>query len=325
MKALVEIISPGMLACLQDRGRRGFRRIGVPTSGVLDSQAMRIANRLAGNPDDWPVIEFFGGGFALKALEAPIAIGLAGDFPHSWRTHLLGPGEIFRSGMIEKGRVGYVAIAGLEAEIWLGSASVYARAGLGSFLTSGTRLTCALGHGEARILSAPPKPEAGPIRVVLGPQDDFFTPEAIALFLAEEFEVTQESDRMGMRLAGPLLKHRDEKGSEIVSDATLPGSIQVPGNGRPIVLLADGQTAGGYPKIATVISADLPRLACSAPGTRLRFAVVAPAEGGELARQKERETKELLAAIKSAPPEGGVDLEALYAANLVDGVFCHDP
>jgi biotin-dependent carboxylase-like uncharacterized protein len=325
MKALVEIISPGGLASLQDLGRRGFRRIGVPSSGALDPQALRIANRLAGNPDDWPGIEFFGGGLALKALDGPVCLGLAGNFANSWRSRLLAPGEIFRSGMIEKGRVGYVAVTGLESEKWLGSASTYARAGLGSLLMPRARLTCPPSQREDWMLPAPPPSENGPIHVVLGPQDDFFIPEAIAIFLSQEFEITKESDRMGMRLAGPRLEHRQEKGCEITSDATLPGSIQVPGNGRPIVLLADGQTAGGYPKIATVISADLPRLACLAPGSRVGFAAVSQEEGVELARQKEKETVALLDSIKPAPPQGGVDIQALYAANLVDGVFYHDP
>jgi biotin-dependent carboxylase-like uncharacterized protein len=325
MNAVVEIISPSMLASIQDLGRAGFRRIGVPSSGALDPQALRIANHLAGNPDDWPGIEFFGGGLALRAIDAPVCIGLAGNFPNSWRSRLLAPGETFRSGVIEPGRVGYVAIAGLAVEKWLGSASTYARAGLGALLASGARLTCAPSQREDWLLPGPSPVQTGPIRVVLGPQEDFFTLDSITTFLSAEFETTQESDRMGMRLAGPLLQHREEKGCEITSDATLPGSIQVPGNGRPIVLLADGQTAGGYPKIATVISADLPRLACSVPGTRFRFTAITPEEGVELAKQREKETIALLDSIRLAPPEGGIDLNALYTANLVDGIFSHDP
>jgi allophanate hydrolase len=122
---------------------------------------------------------------------------------------------------------------------------------------------------------------------------------------------------MGVRLEGPPLAHRGA--AEIVSDATVPGSVQVPGNGQPIVLLADAQTAGGYPKIATVIGADLPRLAAARPGSALRFVFVSTAEGEHLARAAEAETRALLASVRPLLV-GGVDAVALYGANLVSGV-----
>ena len=166
----------------------------------------------------------------------------------------------------------------------LGSASTYARAGLGGLdgrlLAAGARLSVVAYSGGERILrtlrTLPPV-EAAPIRVVLGPQDDYFDAPSIEHFLSAAYQVSPAADRMGMRLDGPLLRHRPDKGAEITSDATVPGSIQVPGQGLPIVLLADGQTAGGYPKIATVISADLPRLAVMAPGQRVRFTAISVA------------------------------------------------
>ena len=123
-----------------------------------------------------------------------------------------------------------------------------------------------------------------------------------------------------MRLDGPVLRHRPEKGSEITSDATVPGSIQVPGQGLPIVLLADGQTAGGYPKIATVISADLPRLAVMAPGQALRFAAVSVAAGELAARAREAALRALIGGIGPLEDARQVDAQALYAVNLVSGV-----
>ncbi|HRP95328.1 MAG TPA: biotin-dependent carboxyltransferase family protein, partial [Rhodocyclaceae bacterium] len=174
-----------------------------------------------------------------------------------------------------------------------------------------------------RVLKAPPSwggDARTPIRVVLGPQADYFDDDAIARFLAEPWIVSAAADRMGVRLEGARpLAHRADKGTEIVSDATVPGSIQVPGAGQPIVLLADAQTAGGYPKIATVVSADLPRLAARRPGATIHFAAVDAAAAERLSRARARELDRLLAGIAVLAGEG-VDLDALYRSNLVDGV-----
>jgi allophanate hydrolase len=158
---------------------------------------------------------------------------------------------------------------------------------------------------------------AAPIRVVAGPQADHFSEATLAAFVGAGYRVTAEADRMGVRLEGPPLPHLGEP--EIVSDATVPGSIQVPGNGQPIVLLADAQTAGGYPKIATVVGADLARVAGARPGQTLRFALVDAAEGERLARADESETRALLARLGPLL-DGGVDAAALYAGNLISGV-----
>ena len=126
---------------------------------------------------------------------------------------------------------------------------------------------------------------------------------------------------MGLRLQGPALAHRAEKGNEIVSDATVPGSVQVPGNGLPIVLLADGQTAGGYPKIGTVTSADLARLALAPIGSSVRFAPVGVAEAEAAARAAEAELRALLATVRTLALDGDIDLDAIYAVNLVSGMI----
>ena len=168
------------------------------------------------------------------------------------------------------------------------------------------------------MLPDPPPAEAGPVRIVAGPQADHFAAETLAAFVEAEYRVSTEADRMGVRLEGPPLAHRGAK--EIVSDATVPGSIQVPGNGQPIVLLADAQTAGGYPKIGTVIGADLPRVAATRPGQVLRFAWVTAEDGEQLARAAEAETRALIASLRPLL-RGGVDEAALYANNLVSGVL----
>lgn len=334
MTARLTIVFPGALASLQDFGRSGLRRAGVPRAGALEPGWLRIANALAGNAEHAAAIEFFGGGLLLRAEEAPLRVGLAGPFSaelvaadgvrrrvDGWRSLTLAPGEQLRCGMIVDARVAYVAVYGLQARQLLGSASTYARAGFGRLLMAGDCLDVAVdGGGADRMLPPPQVTSRAPIRVVPGPQADYFSASALAEFLSGEYHVTAESDRMGMRLDGPLLSHLPDMGVEITSDATVPGSIQVPGKGLPIVLLNDGQTAGGYPKIATVISADLPRLAVLPGGASVCFACVSVAEAEAAARAREADLRERLASLMLLEDTSGIDLNALYAGNLVSGM-----
>ena len=359
--ARLRIVHPGAMASLQDLGRSGLRRAGVPRAGALQPAWLRLANLLAGNEEYLAAIEFFGGGLQLRADEAPLRVALAGPFSaeilaadggrralDGWRSATLAPGEQLRCGMTRGARVAYVAVAGLAAPVLLGSASTYARAGFGSLLAAGDVFSVppAEGRGE-RMLAVPPAMAGGaagttdgvtdsqPIRIVPGPQADYFDfsggeklhmsydyfdDSALAAFLASTYRVTAESDRMGMRLDGTTLVHRPEKGADIASDATVPGSIQVPGNGKPIVLLNDGQTAGGYPKIATVVSADLPRLAALPAGAAVRFQAVSVAAAEAAARAAESDLKALAGSIVPAVVAGELDLDALYAGNLLSGM-----
>lgn len=331
----LELVSPGAYASLQDRGRRGYRRIGVPWAGVLDARLMRIANALVGNPEGAAVIECFDGGLQLAARGGALRLAVAGDAEveiqaagerhvvEAWRSLTLADGDLLRVRRLARGRIAVVAVEGLAVPAVLGSVSTYARAALGGLdgraLAAGARLVAAMPSDRHELmLAAAPRPESGPIRVVAGPQADHFDAAALAALVDAGYRVSTDADRMGVRLEGQPLTHRGAP--EIVSDATVPGSIQVPGNGQPIVLLADAQTAGGYPKIATVIGADLPRLAASRPGQLLRFAWVAAIEGERLARVAEAETLALLASLRPLLL-GGVDEAALYAANLVSGVL----
>ena len=343
MTATVEVVSPGALSTLQDLGRPGWRRHGVPGCGALDAALLRIANVLAGNAEGAAAIEFFVAGPTLKALDEPVQLGFAGDFSltlvrangertqlDSWRSVTLWPGDTLRAGSPRNSRCGVVAVRGLVAPLVLGSASTYMRALLGGYggraLAAGDKLSASAMPLKAgmvpteQILRRPRAPERGAMRVVLGPQADHFDAAALASFFGSEYQVSTEVDRMGVRLQGPALLHND-RGGEIVSDATVPGSIQVPGNGLPIVLLADGQTADGYPKIATVISADLPRLAVAAVGTPLRFESVTVAQAEALAREHEAALRRLLSAIEPLARDGDVDLHAMYNANLVSGMI----
>ena len=342
--ATIEVAAPGALATIQDLGRIGWRRFGVPRSGALDPALLRIANTLAGNAESAAAIEFFVAGPTLKAVEAPVRLGLAGDFEatlqrasgersriDSWRSVTLLPGEQLRVGQTRGARAGIVAVQGLEVPATLGSASTYTRARFGGqggrALAAGDKLKAAAAPVKVgapvaeRLLRHPPSPASGPIRVVLGPQSDHFDAEQIRAFFAAEYRVSADADRMGLRLQGPALAHRAEKGAEIVSDATVPGSVQVPGNGLPIVLLADGQTAGGYPKIGTVASADLARLALAPIGSSVRFAPVGVAEAEAAARAAEAELRALLASVRTLALDGDIDLDAIYTVNLVSGMI----
>ena len=343
MTATVEVVSPGALSTLQDLGRPGWRRHGVPGCGALDPALLRIANVLAGNAEGAAAIEFFVAGPTLKALDEPVQLGFAGDFSltlvrangertqlDSWRSVTLWPGDTLRAGSPRNSRCGVVAVRGLVAPLVLGSASTYMRALLGGYggraLAAGDKLSASAMPLKAgmvpteQILRRPRAPERGAMRVVLGPQADHFDAAALASFFGSEYQVSTEVDRMGVRLQGPALLH-NALGGEMVSDDTVPGSTQVPGNGMPIVLLADGQKAGGYPKIATVISADLPRLAVAAVGTPLRFESVTVAQAEVLAREHEAGLRRLLSAIEPLALDGDVDLHAMYNANLVSGMI----
>jgi biotin-dependent carboxylase-like uncharacterized protein len=219
-----------------------------------------------------------------------------------------------------------VVEGGIAVQPVLGSASTYVRAGLGGLdgraLRQGDLVPLATERAPERAelrLSAPPLASGEqPIRVILGPQQEHFTEEAVATLLGAEFRVSNSADRMGMRLDGPRLRHR--RGWDIVSDAIATGAVQVPGSGQPILLLADHQTTGGYPKIATVISADLPVVGRRRPGDRLRFAAVSVEEAEQLARGEERHLAALIAAFEAVPNGGGIDLATLYAGNLISGI-----
>lgn len=329
----IEVVSPGAFASVQDAGRRGYRRVGVPWSGALDARLMRVANALVGNADGTPVIECFDGGQQLVARGGSVRLAVAGHAVveiesagerralGAWRSLTLADGDTLRLRRLERGRVAVIAVEGLALPRVLGSASTYARAALGGVegraLAIGSTLPAANpAERPESMLPAPPAVDGGPIRLVAGPQANHFSAAALARLADTAYRVTAEADRMGVRLEGAALEHLGSP--EIVSDATVPGSIQVPGNGQPIVLLADAQTAGGYPKIATVVSADLARVAAARPGDALRFVLIGTEKGEALARAAEAETRALLASVRPMMP-GGVDEVAIYAGNLVSG------
>jgi len=291
------VTSIGPASSVQDGGRHGAQRFGLTTSGAMDRLALAAANTLLGNAPFAAAIEISPFGAAFTARDGAVRVALAGasrSVDIAGRavaidsSMTIADGETLSLGFARRGAFSYLAIeGGIAGEEMFGSLSVNARAGLGSPyprpLQAGDELeTRTAGGGSEWRIELPPVP-SGPIRVVLGPQDDEFSDDAKALFLDSDWKVSSTSDRMGYRLEGPAIKHLH--GHNIVSDGTVDGSIQVPGNGAPIVLMPDRGTTGGYPKIATVITADLGRLAQTQPGTAFRFRAVSMAEAHGEARK----------------------------------------
>lgn len=291
------VTSIGPASSVQDAGRVGTQRYGLPPSGVMDRLSLAAANALVGNAPMAAAIELGPFGAAFTAHGGPVRVALSGAqrnadiarHPVAFDTSMtIAEGETLTLGFARNGSFSYLAIeGGIAGEAVFGSLSVNARAGLGSPyprpLQAGDTLDVATASGAPeRRIDLPAKPEA-PIRVVLGPQDEEFSDEAKALFLASDWKISATSDRMGYRLEGPVIRHLH--GHNIVSDGTMNGSIQVPGNGQPIVLMPDRGTTGGYPKIATVISADFGRFAQISPGKSFRFASVSMAEAQAEARK----------------------------------------
>jgi biotin-dependent carboxylase-like uncharacterized protein len=334
MTALV-VLAAGPATSLQDLGRFGWQRFGVGPAGAMDRPALALANALVGNPAGVAAIEFALAGGRLRVEEGAARIAVAGAdsnlridgrFVTVLTSATAHEGQTIEIGPARTGVFSYLAVAGgLALTPALGSLSLHHRTGVGGLhgrsLRAGDRLPLALSApaGPELALSAATGHSAGPIRVVLGPQDDHFTPAGIATLLGSEYMISEQADRMGLRLNGPELEH-SAKGYNIVSDGIPTGAMQVPGNGLPLILLADRQTTGGYPKIATVISADLPRLVQCRPGTRLRFAAVGRAEAVQIVKTADAAFRALLAKIRPAGL-AGLDSSELLSVNLVDGVI----
>ena len=338
MNGVVEFVQAGAAVSVQDRGRPGHRAIGVPLAGAADPVLMACANALLAQAAGLAVLEVALLGPALRASVAPVRVAVVGDFapvltPYgggpmtlpSWRSITLKVGDQLTLGVCRSG-MGYLAFAGgVNVPPVLGSRSTYARAALGGIAgrapAVGDQLNCGPGDGPELQASQAFLHAAGPLRVLPGPQDDHFDSAAWQLFVDSDYSVTRDSDRMGLRLQGPVLRHRPDKGADIVSEAVVPGAIQVPGAGQPIVLGVDAQTIGGYAKIATLISADLPRLAHARPGSVLRFAVVTRAQALAARRAQNAALAAWVRRLAPVRASGEPDPVALYAGNLISGMI----
>jgi biotin-dependent carboxylase-like uncharacterized protein len=337
------ITSIGPASSVQDGGRHGAQRYGLTPSGAMDRVALTAANTLVGNAPFAAAVEIGPFGAAFTAREGAVRVALSGASrsadvagrPVAFDTSTTIPqGETLTLGFAKGGAFSYLAIeGGITGEPMFGSLAVNARAGLGSPyqrpLQAGDELPAQAASGAPELRIELPQATGGPIRVLFGPQDDEFAEESKRLFLNSEWKISPTSDRMGYRLEGPAIQHLH--GHNIVSDGTVDGSIQVPGNGAPIVLMPDRGTTGGYPKIATVISADLGRLAQITAGTGFRFKAIGMAEA-------QLEMKTFAQLLRSLPDRlRGIDsmelnIEALHDANVaghavsaVDAETWHPP
>jgi 5-oxoprolinase (ATP-hydrolysing) subunit C len=323
-KLVISAIGPA--SSVQDAGRYGAQRYGLPPSGAMDRLALAAANTLVGNAPFAAAVEIGPFGATFTAREGAVRVALSGAARNAdvagravaFDTSMtLADGESLTLGFARGGSFSTLAIEGaIRGEPTFGSLAVNARAGLGSPyprpLQAGDELQTQDASGAAERRIDLPAAVDGPIRVVMGPQDDEFG-DATELFLDSEWKISATSDRMGYRLDGPVIKHLH--GHNIVSDGTVLGSIQVPGNGAPIVLMPDRGTSGGYPKIATVITADLGRFAQIPAGRGFRFKAIGMAE----AQAELRKFSELLRSLPDRVREienFDLNLEALQDANV---------
>ncbi len=311
----LEILSPGLLTTVQDLGRFGYQRYGIPVCGALDSISLRIANILVGNRDHLAGLEVtaigptirFTDSATISVVGADLEPTLDGNQLPAWESVHAAAGSELSFGAPRDGLRAYLAVAGgIDVPLVMNSRSTDIKGEFGGFEGRALRSGDVLSTGESAHPTNSPRNTLPPhisrqptygqqftVRAVLGPQNDAFTEAGISTLLSSEYTVSNDTDRTGCRLDGPTIEHIT--GADIVSDGTALGSVQVPGNGTPIILLADRGTTGGYTKIATVVSADIGLLAQAMPGAKVRFAKVSVEE----ARQMVFEQEQLIAEIKA--------------------------
>jgi antagonist of KipI len=305
-QAAFEVLNPGILTTVQDLGRFGFSQFGVPPSGALDAFSLRVGNLLAGNDEGEAGLETTIIGLKLKAL-ADVVVSITGgnlspllngEPLEMWRAHLLVEGDLLTFKGVRSGCRAYVAIGGgIAVSGVMGSKSTFLSGGFGGLEGR------ALRKGDLLYTEDRPTPfsrigirfssdwiplleKDTLVKVIPGPQDHHFTLAGLQTFQSSTYRVTPRSDRMGIRLEGPRIERRPDVEESIISESLVPGNIQVPGDGKPLIILNESIT-GGYTKIATVISTDLPNVAQLKPGDRIRFEIVSIGEAHRLLREQE--------------------------------------
>lgn len=319
---LIHVLHPGLFTTVQDLGRSGYQRFGVSVSGAMDPWALMVGNRLLGNPDQAAGLEITLQGPQLLFEQAVrIAITGADLSPTSkglalpmWTVVAMPAGSRLQFGMRRQGARAYLTVAGgITGPMILGSLSTHVRSGLGGLAGRAVKKWDQLFVGTVSRAAAQPIGRSLPeryrprytgspaVRVMPGPQSDYFTDDAIRLLTSSPYRVTTESDRMGYRLEGAELPHRAS--AEIVSEAVCVGSLQVPSNRQPILLMADCQPTGGYAKLATMIGADRSLAAQLAPGDTLSFRMISAEKASELFRSTYAELDRILPpAVLGAKP-----------------------
>ena len=294
----IEVLSPGVLTTIQDLGRFGFAHLGISPSGAADALSLRIANRIAGNDEAAAAIELTLVGVAVR-FRQPCTIALTGAAVASATVPMfeavrVDAGFVLECGPLRDGARTYLSIAGgIDVPKLLGSASTHLAAGFGGFQGRALKKGDILQIGSAvhgrrpadktklRNLAMPRKT----IRVTQGPQHHLFDEKNIERFCASEYVVTEQANRLGLRLSGSVLKPMEP--GELLTEGVSLGAIQIPPNGQPIVLFVDQQTTGGYPKLANVIAADMHCIGQLRPRDSVRFEFVSIEEAFEALREQE--------------------------------------
>ena len=320
---------PGVYTSIQDNGRFGYQGSGFSTNGVMDRRAYVIANLLVENDPNAPVLEFALAGPLLRFTTKTIIAITGADFGATidgepaprYTALMVKRGSILRFGAAKTGCYGYLAIAGGSVRIpeIMGSRSTNLKCEFGGwkgrtlmtgdylpFVTKGVDFLPNLGShrldaGNDDAFYGFANDEVL-VRVVPGPQEDLFTEEGIEAFYSQTYTTTAKCDRMGYRLDGPEIETRN--GSDIISDGIALGAVQVPSHGRPIVMLADRQTTGGYAKIGTIATVDIPKLVQRPPGSRVRFEPVTVQQAQELLRQEARQFEMLALKVRRPSADG---------------------
>ncbi|WP_026478562.1 5-oxoprolinase subunit C family protein [Alkaliphilus transvaalensis] len=305
------VVNAGLLTTLQDGGRWGYQQFGIPVAGAMDRYGLELGNLLVGNSRHEVGLEFTYIGPTIKFLDKTSFAITGGDFQPQlndkkvkmYQTLYANKGDILKFSNPIKGCRGYLTVAGgFDVEVVMGSKSTYLRGGFGGF--KGRKLK----EGDiipiqqiplnqkptTKIIPVDMIPQyenSKTIRVILGPELDRFHKKGIETFLKETYKLSNQWDRMGYRLEGEKIQHLD--GADIISGGINLGAIQVPGDGKPIIMMADHQTTGGYTKIANVISVDLPYLAQMKPGDEINFKSVSLEEAHQLLRKQETKIVDL--------------------------------
>ncbi len=310
---MLEVIKPGLFTTVQDLGRHGYQQYGMVVGGAMDSFALRIGNVLVGNEENAAGLEMTMIGPILHIQKDCLIAITGGDLSPQlngrpvpmWKSIVAPKGSELRFGQGTCGIRSYLAIrGGIDVPEVMGSRSTYVKAGIGGFqgrpLQKGDVLSVYTTGGErlSQVKNRRLHPHCIPryessivARVIPGPQHDWFQRESLEAFFREPYTITPQSDRMGYRLAGKKLLHTGS--ADIITDAIALGAIQVPASGQPILLMADRQTTGGYPKIATVISVDLSLVAQAKPGDQIRFTPITVEESHRLLFEREQLIQQL--------------------------------
>ena len=323
---VIEVIKPGMFTTVQDLGRFGCQMQGVPVAGAMDSAALRIGNILLGNDENAAGLEVTITGPTLKVVAGELCCAITGaevgvtknKLPISnWTVHKIVPGDVISfSPPLQNGgvRAYFCVSSGFDVPLSMGSRSTYTRGGFGGHKGRALKSDDVLKTVDPGVLSGeyegfacpphlrPDRNPYAPLRVTSGQQEEAFTEEGISTFYSSEYVITNSADRMGYRMEGAVIAHRE--GADIISDGICLGSVQVPGHGQPIVMLADRQTTGGYTKIGVICTADLGKLAQRLPGQKVHFVRTTLVEAVRLLQQEATlfsTLKELRADWRSSP------------------------